>query len=381
MVGRLSLLVFFAFVIPAGAFWASHGFRPLHETTRHFREQVRALGGERPKSPEEPKPVVGQVAGPETAPGPETPPEPPPVAPPRTPTFEELFLQGKFAAAASAPADEKSRSVARLGNALAAAFPVSLPPGRYLRVIARGGVAFEGFAEETPEGIRLMQATGASLTLPTDTVTSKQEVPKETAIATLVEKIAKQGKDPGAKVPGLFLLMEQALRLGRPDAAAPILLRVVAMDVESALFPNSVRTRVPADRQPEVQRAYIACMGAHAPQEVVAAPRPTLGREEPLRPAKPSGALVKDPRALALLDQAAPIRLEGERLYRKVNDAGLKEANGSDISEAIRLLEQAIDLYGQAMEIEDSNGVQALITACSKKSRNLRFWQLQVESR
>jgi hypothetical protein len=389
-VQRLLLLLFLALFLPAWLYWAASGFREPTETALRLRQEIAALSGERPAAapttppppaPEPPEPPPGKEEA--EKPEPPEPPEPPKPAPPPPPAPKELLLEGKFDESLRAATSEVEKADAKLAIALREAFPPDVPNAPYVRIRTAGGAVYEGFAEETAGQIRILRPGGSSMAFPNSAVTDRQFLARDEALAAMENSIRMQAGEPGAAAPALFQAMEQALRIGRPSAAAPALLRILDTDLSAALFPTSVRQRVPAERQSEIHRAYIACMNARAPKEAapsVRAPRKLGGDEAPRTPriGEPS---LKDPKAKELVSQAAESRRAGEALYEKIQIDGLKGAKGRDIESAIRLLEKAIDDYLKAQEIEESGAIQSAITACSRKSRNLRFWQMQVEAR
>lgn len=389
-VQRLLLLLVLAVVAPLWVYWATHGYGEPVETLRKFRGETAELLGRRPTPTSTPAPAEPPSAPEPPKPPPEekeaeTPPPPKPPEPPSAPKadFRELFLDGRFEESLAVATNEVERADARLAIALRAALPPAIPAGDYVRMKALGGARYEGFAEETNDSIRLRKLTGSTLTFPRSSILEKQVLPRETAIEEIERELRMQAGDPAATVPKLFLAAEQALRIDRPSAAAAAIARLLALDLESALFPVSVRQRIEAPRQPELYRAYIACMSSRAPKEPepgIRVPKKLGGDDAPRIP-RPNAPLVKDPKAMELVTRALELRRQGEAIYDKVLADGLRKARPEEIGEGIRLLEEAIELYQKSQEIEDSNGVQALILACAKKSRNLMFWRQQIEAR
>jgi len=372
------LFVLLVAVVPMAVYWASHGFEGPGDTLGRFASELNALKGLDPEPPPEPPPNPPE----ERAPPPEVVDEPPPAGEPEDRALEH-FRAGRFeeAARAYAGVNEEQRALAGLGAALATAFPEAIPDLPYVVAQSSAGSPFEGFLEESGGSVRLTDPGGRSLSLPATSLHSRTVLPR----AKAVERMAGQIRDEaaGTTLAGarLFALVQRAFAIGHPELAAPLLARAMTLDDEERFFLSGVRSRVPEAHQGAVYRAYSACQLAKAPPiESVSARPPTRIGNGTSRPATAKGT-VTDARVRDLLVEAAPMREEGEKLYRAVAIQELRDVRIADIDEAIRLLDKAATLYEKAVAIEDTNEVNALLRHSSKLLFSLRFWKQQAEGR
>ena len=168
--------------------------------------------------------------------------------------------------------------------------------------------------------------------------------------------------------------------------AGPLLVRALEIDEAKPFFLSSVRHRVPASFQDGLYRAFARCQvlpeDGPAPTETVThtAPRKLGDGTVRIRP-KRNRSSIKNKKAIDLVRKARPHRIEGKRLHLKVFLKGLKKASVGDIDKAVRELETALDYYEDALALEDSNEIHALVRYCSKLAFQLRFWREQVSGR
>ncbi|MHC4932011.1 MAG: hypothetical protein ACYTGV_07470, partial [Planctomycetota bacterium] len=264
---RTALLLFLVVLVPLGIFLASHSFEPPDESLGRLWAEVQAL---QPLSEPDPEyePEREPAAEPESEPEPVQPakvkvPDPtPPSGEDQTARARRLFEEGNFLGSAEAyrEIDERGYALARFGVALSEAFPPALPDGPYLRVSTAAGGSFEGFAEEKDGLLRLTAATGKSFSLPVNLVTGRTEIPREQAVAEAADRIRGEGAaaDSGQQ---LFVRIQEALRIDRPDLAAPLLEQALAIDAQKPYLISTLRQRILDDslRGP-VFRALAACM-------------------------------------------------------------------------------------------------------------------------
>jgi tetratricopeptide (TPR) repeat protein len=394
---RSALLLFLVVLVPMGIYWASHSFEPPEENLGRFWGEVQAL---QPV----PVPVPELELEREPTPEPEPEPEPEPVRPakvkapePTPPAVEDrtararrLFEEGNFLGSARAyrEIDERGYSLARFGVALSEAFPPSLPSGPYLKVSTSAGGRFEGYAEEKDGLLRFTSATGKSFSIPVNLVTSRTEVPREEASAEAAERIRREGAaaDSGQQ---LFVHIQEALRIDRPDLAAPLLEQALAIDAEKPYLISTLRQRIRDDslRGP-VFRALAACMVE--PEESTLSKAPVARAPKRLgngqkrnitRPISPNRTSIRSTEARDLVRKAGPLRAEAEKLRDRTYKAGLDGAQLDDIDRGIELLDEAMELYEKALEHGDEEEIHALLRACSRKAYQLRMWREQVAGR
>ena len=403
--GRFALFVFLVFGIPVGVYWASHDFSGL----ANLPAEIRALRGRRPAPETEPlpEPKPEPEAEPEPAPDIEPKPEPeadpetkkppeadatvrePPDAPPSKPDerpqerAERLYKAGAFedAAIAYAGVDERQRALAQLGAAFVEAFPVNLPKHRYLVLKTTTGDEFEGFAEETEDRIKLTEATGKTSAFPRSAIRHGHEVPRKEVPERVGREVMSEGLAERTSGPRLFALIQAACAMGQPAAVAPLLARVLEIDEAKPFFLATVRRRVGADHQKDVYLAFATCQTP----TVMARESPLVRTPSALGNRKNGTLADRAPKvnrkdARKLMEDAAPSRKAGEKLYRKIVLAGDK-ASVEDVEQAIAHFDKAIELYEKVMEIEDSATVYALLRKCSKINFNLRFWKDQLAPR
>jgi len=391
---RILLLIFLAVVLPAAVYLAANGPMEPLVTGEKFLGELGKLAG----PPTEPEPVEE----PEPEPEPEPPVEPEPGVKEETPEPDQpepkpaadaaaLYAQGRFAEAAAAARDENRRALSALGAAFATAFPP--PPEPYVVVVLTSGSEHEGFALDAIGEVRLMQPTGRAIGLPDSMIASKRELTPDQMVARTLPDIEKEAAS--GDVRRLLRATAAAFRIGRPDAAAPLLGRIVGADAQSVL--QAISKDVPAEAKDALFRAYRdAAIARRAPAPVPVTVRGGDEDEEPERanPLQPKGdgpgrhggssssrLVIQSEEAKKLVAQARPLREEGEALYEKIYTAGLDKAKADDIETAIRKYKSALDLYEKAILIEDNNMIYALVTGCSKKLFQLRFWKEQVGAR
>jgi tetratricopeptide (TPR) repeat protein len=393
-VQRIVLFLFLVLGLPAAIYWASHDFEAPGRNVRRFVEELHALGG--PPTPVEtaaPKPKEEYEAAkkkPAEKTDDPTAKEPAPTKPkpePEASPIEEaqkLYDAGRFAAAARIFADlhERMHALATLGEAFARAFPVALPDAPYY--IVNGG-EFEGFGTEKAGLLNLRSPAGRSLSLPGSAVREKQKLERPKAIERLARKVALEGASPDIQGARLFALLHEAFAMGRPDAAAPLLERALEIDEARPFFLSSVRQRVAPEFQDDLYRAFGRCQVLPddvPPTEVVAVTAPRKLGDGTLAPKrKPQRSSIRNEKALALVRKAGPHRELGRKLHRTVFLAGRENAQLKDIDTAVSELEKALEYYEDALELEDSNEIHALVRHCSKLAFQLRFWREQVGGR
>jgi len=393
---RYLILIFLVLVLPAGVYWAVNGMASPEDTWERFAGQVDDIRRSQPDDPEpepEPEPKKEKKEEePEEKPDVPDPvkKDPEPVAPRADPV--ELFAKGKFAAAVDAYGDAagRGRALARLGVAMTEAFPE--PTGFYLIVDLRGGSTQEGFIIADGAEIKLMDPTGRAISIPSSLVRGRQAYPPEKAEERVYPRIQKEVAS--GDVRRLFRATSAAFRMGRPDWAAPLLEKVVQADSSAVL--KAIATDVPALARDPLFRAYTDAVVTRdvRPDPVTVVrndPKKTNGtskRDNPLKlnggkksPGRNSKFTVTDSKAKEYMVQARPLRLEGKRLYDKIYGEGLDNANVADVEQSIRKYEAALALYEKALEREDDDTIYVLVTGCSKKLFQLRFWKEQLGGR
>lgn len=402
---RFVLFLLFVVVLPFSAYWLTHG------GIGDFAQEVRALRGTRPASlsreadrPEpgtepEPEPEPEPGVEPEPKPEPGVEPEPKPEPGPDHPTPEpepkgdedplvrayRLFDAGRFEEAAEAfhGQNETRRGIALLGAALVAAFPKRIPDGDYLLIETRFGGADEGYAEEREDSVKLTDPTGKSAVYPNSVLSKRTRLVGDAAIDHIANQVRIEGESADVTGKRLFVLAEKACRIGRPDAMAPLLERLLALDEKEPFFLASIRERVPAAAQGRLYRAFAACELPRLDEEaeVARVPRHLGGDKPPPRTVPRDLPKIENAEVRRLLDEARPLRVAGLKLYRKVILAGLDGARMEDIDEAIHKLQASIDLYEKAVMIEDLDFVYAIMRPVSRYLFQLRFWKQQREGR
>ncbi|MGQ0614672.1 MAG: hypothetical protein ACT4PV_13130 [Planctomycetaceae bacterium] len=379
---RLGLFVFLVLVIPAGAFWAGNGFSGPGDSWRLFASQTRGILGDRssvpppatPAQPPEPTPPEQPEATP-----PEPPPPPPPAVDPRV-AADELFAAGKFeeAAAKFAGLDAQREAEARLGVALLRAFPRNIPEGVYLKVTTLEGAEWEGFAQDKGDQIQLVKPGGLSISLPRARIRSQVEVPRAEVLKRAREEVLREGADAGATGPRLFALIQQALLMGDPAAAADLLPRALEQEESTGFFLTSIRVRIPDVAAREaVFQALQACLVPRTP----AAETPTVRVPDRISDGggspKSDKPLVNDPRAQEMMRKAAPLRERGDDLYRdvalKILQGKATDADRPTLEEALRLYTEASKLYQQVLAIEYVNSVASIDKHVARRVAQLLF--------
>jgi tetratricopeptide (TPR) repeat protein len=83
----------------------------------------------------------------------------------------------------------------------------------------------------------------------------------------------------------------------------------------------------------------------------------------------------------ALMEEAAPYRKKGEKLYREIVIKGADASTLDAVNEALREFDKALALYEKAVEIEESDGLYAIMQSSSRLRFHLAFWKQQLEGR
>jgi hypothetical protein len=97
--------------------------------------------------------------------------------------------------------------------------------------------------------------------------------------------------------------------------------------------------------------------------------------------APPEMSVAKDPRVRALMEEAAPSRARGEKLYKDIVLKGADATTKEEVNEAIASFDKALALYEKAVEIEESDALYAVMQSSSRLNFHLRFWRQQIEGR
>ncbi len=372
---RLSLFLLLVVAVPAGIYWAGNGgsFAPLGE-------EWKELLGTRPERAPTPETEPEPVREPEPAPPPPQAP-PPPLAEDPGKKAERLFREGRFgeAALAFSGVDEHRRALALLGEAFVQAFPESLPNGPYLVLRTRTGEVYEGFGERAGGRVTVVDAAGKSFAFPASSLSDEQELSREDARRRIALQALNSTDVAG---PRIFALIQAACAAGRPDAAAPLLGPALEADEKEPYFLSTVRARVPSARQGAMYRAFAtaqapAVMASDEP--VVKVPARLGGSRVPV-PAPESGGS-KNPKVRDLMEQAAPHRKRGEKLYKQIVLKGADASTLDDVNEAIAAFDKALLLYDKAVAIEESDSLYAVMQSASRLNFHLRFWKQQLEGR
>lgn len=380
--GRSFLFLLLVVAVPLSVYWAGNGrsFARLPGEIRELRGAERA-----------PTPPPGRPPLPEPEPVPEEPEprNPPPPAPPAPAPAENarekaerLFLEGRFADAARAfdGIDERRRAIALLGEAFTRAFPENLPQAPYVIFQTLTGERYEGFGETEGGRLKIVDAAGRSFAFPESAISAKQEITREEARDRIAREALNSTDVAG---PRIFARIQAACAVGRPDAAAPLLEPALEADEKEPYFLSSVRGRVPAAWQKEMYRAFAT---AQAPA-VMAADEPVvrvparLGGSRNVVPATPAESGAKDPKVRALMEQAAPFRKRGEKLYKEVVIKGVDASTKDLVDEAVREFDKALALYEKAVAIEESDTLYSVMSRTSRLRFHVAFWKQQLEGR
>ncbi|MEM8883759.1 MAG: hypothetical protein AAGD14_06820 [Planctomycetota bacterium] len=389
---RLLLLIFLVLVVPLAVYWTVNGGTP-QEAAGRLWGQIRELPGETPEPEPEPLPDPKPEPEMEVIEVPPRPIDEPKPAKPAKADPDELFRAGKFEEAAAASTDERQRSLAQLGAAFAKAFPRPREP--YVEIELKGGSRNEGFALDVPNEVRLMQPTGRAIGYPESMIVMKRELTEAQAAKRARALMAKEIEKGGAT--HLVRATAAALRMGLRAEAAELLPRIVALDTGDVI--RVISKDVPADVRDALFRAYSnAAVAAQLPPptrepdpKLEPEPEPEVKRTNPLTDPKPSRTKlggsrkkrteVEDSQARSLMSKARPHREHGDQLFKKVQSGGLKSADPDEVNQAIRSYETALDLYEKAFLREDNDTIYALMTGCSKRLFQLRFWKDQLGQR
>lgn len=385
---RFLLFIFLVLALPAFVFWAGNGMRPAGETWHNFSGQVGAVSQalrtsnadasrpepeaepEEKQDPEDPEPTEGP--SPEAA---------APAQPASTENADRSYREGRFDEAAElyARTDPERAAVARLAAVLSSAFPKQDFRGKYLRVTTLEGGKYEGFAERDGNNLRLTKPSGLSLALPEERIQSRKELTRQEALAP-ARALLQRGLSAGrSERRSLLPLVQSAFAMGEVELAGQLVERALELDRQDPFLIDALSQRVPSTYRGDALRAYQAMAGA-AP---AARPEPLMGKPRKLgsKPPRPAKGLVKDAEAKRILRTARKRHGQAGKLYDKITVAGLEQAEINDVEQAIRLIEDAITLYWQVIEIEDSNAVYALVKTAARQSANLRFWKTQLGAR
>jgi len=399
---RYIILVFLVLVLPAAVYWAVNGMADPADTWERFAGQVDDIRRSQPEPdpvPEE-DPEGKKEEEPEEKP---TQPEvvkkdPEPVVPGVDPA--RLFSEGKFREAVSAygNSNARARALAQLGAAFAEAFPE--PTDDYLVVELRGGSTQEGYAVTDGAEVKLLDPTGRAIALPSSMIVGRRTLDKARTAERTLPRIEKEVASGDAR--RLFRATAAAFRIGRPDLAGPLLAKIVDADSTAVLKAIS-KDVAPLARDPLFRAYRDAVVTPEARPEPVVIARATPGRNggssrERDNPLKSDGSAVKlnggrngkkrnskfdvtDAKAREYMVKARPLRMAGKKLYDKVSTDGLDAAKIADVENAIRKYDAALALYEKALEREDDDTIYVLVTGCSKKLFQLRFWKEQLGGR
>jgi hypothetical protein len=376
-VGRALLFLLLVVAVPLAVYWAGNGgtLAPLSGQIRELRGPERtptpAPAPERPVEPEPKPPEPGPVKPP-----PPAPPAPAPAEDPRG-KAQRLFREGRFAEAARAydGVDERRRTIALLGEAFTRAFPESLPREPYVILQTVTGERYEGFGETEGGRLRIVDAAGRSFSFPDSAISARQEISRDEARDRIAREALNSTEVNG---PRIFALIQAACAVGRPDAAAPLLEPALEADEKEPYFLSSVRGRVPAAWQKDMYRAFAT---AQAPA-VMAADEPVvrvparLGGGRNVVPSE--GSPAKDPKVRLLMEEAAPHRKRGEKLYKEIVLKGADASTRDLVDEAIREFDKALALYEKAVAIEESDALYAVMQSTSRLRFHVAFWKQQL---
>jgi tetratricopeptide (TPR) repeat protein len=280
--------------------------------------------------------------------------------------------------------DERRRALALLGDTFVHAFPENLPSAPYVLVRTITGERYEGFGETEGGRLRIVDAAGRSFSFPESAIAERRDLSREEAR----ERIAREALDStDVAGPRIFALIQAACSAGRPEAAASLLEPALQADEKEAYFLSSVRGRVPAAWQKDMYRAFAtaqapAVMAEDEPVVRVPARLGGAGRDVP--PAQGTAveeALSKNPKVRALMEEAAPHRKRGEKLYKEIVLKGADLSTKDAVNDAIAAFDKALALYEKAVEIEESDALYAVMQRSSRLNFNLRFWRQQLEGR
>ena len=380
---RLGLFVLLVILIPATVFWAGQRFRSADQAWEEFASQVNQLRGFHVPEPEPEPPPPKEKEDPEPKREPaEKPPQNDEPAPATTP--QELYDAGRFADAARGfdKTDERMAAIARFAETLKEAFPTSIPPGEYLKVTTKDGAKYEGFAETSGSTIRLRRISGLEAPLPKDRIASQVELPRDHAIKQLLRRL--KAESGGAEGPRLFALTQQAFLLGEPAAAAPLVVKVLGKDADNGFLAAAIEARVPAPFRDRVLQAYAAVPSKK--EVVVHDTRPVaktpirLGNGKSTRKPK---QIVSDPEARRLVATAARHRQKADKIFDAIAATilakGRSGLDSADIKASIDEFEKAIAIYQKVRKIEESDGVEALVSYCSHRVATLHATELAMD--
>jgi tetratricopeptide (TPR) repeat protein len=294
---------------------------------------------------------------------------------------ERLFREGRFGEAARAydGVDERRRAIALLGEAFTRAFPENLPKGPYVIIQTLTGERYEGFGEMEGGRLKIVDGAGRSFAFPEAAISARQDISREEARDRIAREALNSTEVAG---PRIFALIQAACTVGRPDAAAPLLEPALEADEKEPYFLSSVRGRVPTAWQREMYRAFAT---AQAPA-VMAADEPVVRVPARLGGGRnvvtaPEGSAAKNPKVRALMEEAAPHRKRGEKLYKEIVLKGADASAKDLVDEAIREFDKALALYEKAVAIEESDALYSVMQSASRLRFHVAFWKQQLEGR
>jgi tetratricopeptide (TPR) repeat protein len=273
--------------------------------------------------------------------------------------------------------DERRRALALLGEAFVQAFPESLPRGPYLVLQTRTGEVYEGFGEKAGGRVTVVDAAGKSFSFPESALSAEQEFSREDARNRIAAQAMNSTDVAG---PRIFALIQAACAAGRPDAAATLLEPALEADEKEPYFLSAVRGRVPAERQKEMYRAFATAQApaVMASDEPIVKVPPRLGGGRV--PAATNGGS-KNPKVRELMEEAAPHRKRGEKLYKEIVLRGADASTLPAVNEAITAFDKALALYEKAVALEESDMLYAVLQSSSRLRFHLAFWKQQLEGR
>ena len=307
--------------------------------------------------------------------------------PVRAITAQDHYDAGRFADAARAfdKSDERMAAIARFAEALEEALPANVPPGPYLKITTKDGNKFEGFAQTSMSMVKLTRITGLTFSLPEDRIESRVELPRDHAIGRAIVQVKTEGAGPDVEGARLFTLTRQAFLLGEPEAAAPLVVRVLDKDADEGFLAAAIKARVPEPFRDRVLQAYAAVPGKR--EVVVQDPRPVAQKPIRLGNGKPTKSklkqIVKDPEAKKLVAEASRHRQKADKIFdaiaTTITSEGRSEVDSADLKAAIDQYENAIDIYDKVRKIEDSDGVEALVAYCARRVATLQATKLAMD--
>ena len=93
--------------------------------------------------------------------------------------------------------------------------------------------------------------------------------------------------------------------------------------------------------------------------------------------------IVNDPEAKKLVAEAARHYKKADRLFdaiaATITSKGRAELDGADVKTSIDEYEKAIAIYQKVRKIEESDGVEALVSYCSRRVARLQATKLAMD--